>query len=255
MDAKISDQISQISEKWFDNVFQVVGNVYFDLEMLQDFRLGALMLMSTTDTELKYINSRLTAYDKRYNEDTVKYFPVLSKTNEQIDEFIVDPDNQRTLAAISPMNNFYKELPNFFHYILENNQRCKSMEMINIHIGTNSLTYPQDLKANIVNQIKSFNPLLTVTIYNRPLMQLDYADIQSMDMVFFNDLSIHVNNETFKEIIISRMEYASKRIFTYPVISEEIQEGESPEALLHNFKAVFGVFAEFEYIRRGVEIN
>lgn len=102
-------QMTAFSEGVFRNEFPPLNNIYIEFECFQDFNLGALLNMISTETEFRYIQSRLDSYQNRYDNRIAEHFPALGFTDQQVRQFRADPENIPYIHAGSPMTEYFYE--------------------------------------------------------------------------------------------------------------------------------------------------
>jgi hypothetical protein len=256
MDPIVSQAVGEASEEYFRAKFVPIRNIYLDIEVLQDFRLGALLHLITTQTELDYIRYRLKDYSNRLGSETMRYFPAIKDISEKdLDECIANKDKHRSLVVISPTTEFYMGLPDMIRHINENNSRCATeVYHVNIHIGTNSVILDQDLKENIIFQFKNFDKTLNTIIYNRPLSGMEEEIIRNIDITAVDNIKQFTNDPVIRKHF-SDSDFLNKQVLAHPYIDVELLEGETSEQLLSNTKTMLDVYCDFDYIQRKVEIK
>ena len=98
-----------------DYTFKLVNKIYIDMELLQDFKLGALLSTVTVKEEVEYIMSCLPVYNLKFNNRTAEYFPVLKKTDEELLSIV--KNNSIKTALLSPWTKIYNNLNVILKYL------------------------------------------------------------------------------------------------------------------------------------------
>lgn len=255
MDPEIDRILSNHAEEYFKAKFRPIADVYMDLEVLQDFRLFALLALINTKAEYDYIRYRLKEYSKRMTYDVMKYFPSIKGiTDADLDAYIADKSHHRSIALASPTTKFYSGIPNMITHINESNSRCpQSVGQVVFHIGTNSVILDQDLKDNIRRQFQLVDKNLGVTIYNRPLAEFEPELVATMDMVIIENLKQFTHNPITRKYLSDGV-FFNKQLLAYPYLETEPIKGETEAHLLNNTKVLLEVYCDFDYIERTITI-
>jgi hypothetical protein len=256
MEPSEEQAFNNIAEEYFQAKLKPIRNVYIDIEVLQDFKIGALLNLITTQAEYDYILYRIAEYSKRITDETMRYFPIIKNiSDEDLDAFIVDKENHRKLVVISPTTNFFMGIPDMIRHINEANTRSPhENKHVHFHIGTNSVILDQDLKNNILFQFKKFDNTLNITIYNRPLSEMEEALIKNIDITVIENIKRFTHDPIIRKHL-SDSAFFDKRILAYPYIDVEPIKGETVDQLLNNTKVMLDVYCDFDYIERKVELK
>lgn len=138
----IMNQIDAGNKNFFSDFDNPIKSIYIDMDFLQDYKLGALMNMITTDVEYEYIKSQIDAYNTSDTENITDSFPALGFTEEQVEEFVHDPKNTELLAIESPFYTSMQEFVDFMVMTLQSNQLKKYTDPLDIFVGCKSIQFP-----------------------------------------------------------------------------------------------------------------
>lgn len=249
-----TDLLEKVQKAYFEGDFSPIHYIYADLEALQDFRLGALLCLITTEPEYDYIQHRLPEYNGRFDDCTMKYFPIITDiTDKDIDAHIANPDNHLVLARVSPMTIAYDLLPELIVQMHMNNSRCGDSKRIELTIGTNSVRYGNQEKQNLANALTANDGFLDVTILNRPLTEIEHEVMMQFNVHLWYDVAKYLRDQVIGHEFGEESSFFEKRIFALPLLETIPKEGETAEQLLANTKAVLDVCCSFAYVERGLQ--
>lgn len=157
----IFSTISKGQEKIFNEISKSITSIYMDIEFVQDFRLGALLQLISSQEEYNYIYSKIEDYSTSMDDNTMKHFPLLKITNEQIDAYLKDPEHWFQISLESPFYVNLTEFTNLLALIVQQNIASKEKKSIEIFIGSSTMKYPKMSQVSFVNLfIKVFDNLL-----------------------------------------------------------------------------------------------
>lgn len=256
MEGQLPEKVQEeIRKAYFESDFTPMYHIYADLEALQDFRLGALLNMITTEPEYDYIIHQLPKYIGRFDDHTMKYFPVIEDiTDKDITKFIKDSNNHSLLTRISPMTSAFDLLPEFITQMHMCNHRCsEEKKRINLTIGTSSVIYTQSEKQNLIKLLTSMDGFLDVTIINRPFTKLEEETMFSFNVYLWYDIANYMRHPKVLQAMGEDNVFFNKKVFALPILENTPMEGQTVEDLLVNTKVVLDVCCDFEYVERGLQ--
>ena len=250
----IQDSLSNLSKAYFTEISEDVSTIYVDMEILQDFRIGALLQTVTVPEEIEYIQAQLPAYNARTDLETASHFPVLKKTDEELLEIIAK--NPLRTAILSPWTKIY----NNFHIVLKYlylNSRNKDMTVRPLTIVANSgdMLYPLALFDKFAKLIKATYPDAIVKVANYKRYEADADLYLHTDMFFLYDHEKFFNGSFMMEMMNSPT-YKTRTIYTTPYVNKKI--GLDPSEYLKSLTstgATLNLFFDFFYMPNGIELN
>jgi len=92
---------------FFNLLIKPVRRIYIDMELLQDFNLGALVTTLKNESEYQYVLKNIYVYNMRYDNLISKHFPDLKRSEEDIQKVLKDPKKQLQLNIFSPFTIVY----------------------------------------------------------------------------------------------------------------------------------------------------
>ena len=141
-DKFIQSQIDSGNRHFYENFDKPVSSIYVDMDFFQDYKLGALMNMLTTDVEYEYIKSQIDAYNQSDNENVTEMFPALGFTEEQVEAFVKDPANTDLLVLESPFYTTMYQFIIFMENVFQSNLIKKFTESTELFVGCGSFPFP-----------------------------------------------------------------------------------------------------------------
>lgn len=190
----IMSQIEQGNKRFFENFDKPITSVYLDMDFLQDYKLGALMNMISTEVEYEYIRSQIDAYNKSDTEIITNIFPSLGFKEEQVDAFIHNSENTDLLALESPFYTSLKAILDLFVDIIDSNIFKKSSEVLNVYVGCSSFSFPACGRYAFV---KLFGPVLfnaNINFLPTTLYEFQGRDIDDYDVYIVRHPSELINH-------------------------------------------------------------
>lgn len=256
MEQAIAQLTSDAAHEYFKQSVTTINNLYIDMEVLQDFRLGALLNLITTQAEFDYILFRLGEYSKRLDERVMCYFPAIDTiTDEDIDAFIVDSSNHRKLGYISPMTQVYQDIPGLANSILKLNEFAPDgIQLLTFHIGINSIVLDPDLKQNIINQFKKLGNDIKIVLYDTSLSEINKEVFETFDMFIVNNIKTFMYDKTIQKYLSDGL-FFNKRLLTHPYMEDSTGDKKVDEQRFHNTKIMLDVYCDFDYIERKVTLS
>lgn len=250
--------LSEFKDEYFKSMLNPIKHIYIDLEVLQDFRLGALFCLISTDSEYQYIKHVLEQeqcpYQVRLDDLTMSYFPAIkSITDDDITEFINDSANHKALVKVSPMTYMYTQFREIMQVIVDRNQSIdKSKDPgAKFHIGTNTVKYDNEDIFNLMVAFFSGDTRFPIVVYNKPLHAIgrDFKEYQMYFIYNISDFLQHPNHAVMFDVDIPILD---STIFGYPLLELQADTNEKKSELLANTELFFNTYTNFHYIPRGV---
>ncbi len=95
-----SDMVSKVQ-------YPDVNQLVIDFRCCQDFQLGAILSMISTQVEYAYVLSKLPEYQERIDDRVARFFPALKFTDQQIMSRLHNTNHITKVVAWSPMYLFF----------------------------------------------------------------------------------------------------------------------------------------------------
>lgn len=181
------DLISKVNEAILYSDFHEIKEVYIDLALLKDTRLGTIL--AEDKNTLPYITEHIPQYNIRPVRDFTFAFPKLKAKENTYRQMYMDPKYSKTIFNYSPDTLMYKYLPQMIDSVISSNARIKSDHRVKFTINT----YPVQLSEIADN----YKKILTLAIKDRVDVELictDQHEItaqrwQNYGMLFLDDIS------------------------------------------------------------------
>ena len=250
-DYMITEQdFDTMAHKYMERQMSFVSDIYFDLEVLQDFKFGAALCLAKNEIEYNYIIDKLDEYNRRYNDNIIEHMRLLPNiTDADINAFISDAKNHRVLGSLSPWTHVFRDMPAYMNDLIAKNSRAgNSASAINIHIGTSSVKYNDTLQANLSHSFYSINPIIRTHFYDTSIMGLPTTTIDKISIIAVNNIE-QMFAAPNAEKIINTEDFFDKQVIAPKLISVDIGD-EDPEKILGKTHAVLNTYFQFEYMRR-----
>lgn len=248
----IQDSLDSLSKSYFSDIKEKVSAIYIDMEILQDFRLGALLQTATVAEEIEYIQSCIPEYNHKLNLETASYFPVLKKTDEELDKII--KENPLKTAIVSPWTKIYNNLIVVLRSLYMNTKsKDVTPSPLLVVINTASMLYPIQLFDKLAKQIKSVYPDAVVKASSYERYEAEPELYLNTDMFFLYDHEKFFNSG-FIPTMLNEPKYRSRIIYTTPYVNKNV--GLDPSEYLKGLTstgATLNLFFDFYYMPTGVE--
>lgn len=219
-DIKRAKRFEQIKMNLLNNIFNPVSNVYIDLTMMKDTKLG-LMLSQATPEQRQYIYSCLDKYNSTYIcKDSFTFcFPKLAHLEQKYQ----DDYKQYTDDAINyaPDTMLFLQLYDILKTIDIHNAQSQS----NIHPMVTINTYPYQptklllLYLQILN--KAFSSITKFSYITKdPLHMTTWSSYQT---IFINNVApmVSVNSSPWKALAEDENWKIKTSIYAAPYISDD----------------------------------
>lgn len=248
----IQDSLDQLSKNYFTDISEDVSSIYIDMEILQDFRIGALLQTVTVPEEIEYIQAQIPEYNSRTDLETASHFPVLNKTDEELLEIM--KQNPLRTAAISPWTKIYNNLHVVLKYLYLNSKNKDTVvRPLKIVVNSGDLLYPLALFDKFAKMIKLTYPEVSVKVANYKRYEAEKELYLDTDMFFLYDHEKFFNSPFMMEMMNSPT-YKTRTIYTTPYVNKKL--GLDPSEYLKSLTstgATLNLFFDFFYMPAGIE--
>lgn len=243
------------NEKQFEMATKVIKRVYIDLDVLQDFRLGALIAMIDSQEKYDYIIKNTLVYEATYRNDITTAFPALGISDEQVDAYVADKHNWANLAVVSPFRTAAVEISEALSTIYAINQVKKYFDKIIVDIGMPTVVYTPPAREKLLmlilhdinNIILSFSPS---SLYENAKVPIDDYDIY-----FLKEASKLINHPSLVNGFRDR-KYSGKFIIALPELTTSDEElhasGTEPAEALNATAEFASLFVNFSYMQKTI---
>ena len=247
--------LEKLSESYFKDLTNPVDKIYVDMELLQDFKLGALLNTVTVKEEVEYIESCLPLYNTKFNNRTAEYFPVLKKADEELLNFAKENSVRTALAA--PWTRIYDNLNRILkHLYIRLKQTNDVVKPITVVINCIDITYSIKLFDIWAKEMKKIHPFVEFKLVGYPRYQAPLDFYTGFDMFFIYDHETFFNTEGLAAAISPGQRKVFKTIYSPPYINDKLglDPSEYPQALA-SAKALVNLICDFYYMPTGIQLH
>ena len=250
----IQDSLDNLSKAYFTDISDDVSTIYVDMEILQDFRIGALLQTVTVPEEIEYIQSQIPEYNARIDLETASHFPVLKKTDEELLQII--QKNPLQTAAISPWTKIYNNFHIVLKYLyLNSKNKDVNVKPLTVLVNSGDMLYPLALFDKFAKAIKTTYPEAIVKVANYKRYEAEADLYLHTDMFFLYDHEKFFNS-SFISGMMNSPTYKTRTIYTTPYVNKKI--GLDPSEYLKSLTstgATLNLFFDFYYMPAGIELT
>ena len=249
--SKLGELFDDVGKAYFENDTKPVTRVYVDLEYIQDLRFGALLYGLTVKQEMDYIHSRLDQYNNRYDRAVCKYFPVLKKTEEELDTLLRTPIVKDRICFLAPWTSVYFHLLELITYFKRHNRRfLESAPRMNLVINVSDIEYPVELKQHL-EQMLSKQLDINVEVHQLQRYTAELAEYLQYDFMMLYDYGQFVN--TFPAAFVGEGKFTDIRIVAQPYIEEGLgHKPEDYEFVLTSTEKGMDIYCDFSFLRSNI---
>lgn len=250
---RLSSILRKNNEREFEDMSEPVRRVYIDIEFLQDFRLGALIKLISTDVEYKYILEKLPLYSMSHGEPITSFFPDLGFTEDQVKEYMKDVRNWEALAMDSP---FYENVQAICYFIVQYTQHNLRMgydKPIDIYIGCTDLLYCVQARRRLAVILMDFLDTVNLVFIPTSLYEFEEVAIDDYDVYMVASANKLINHDLLVKKF-EKLEMSNKTIIGLEEIDtteEELKEaGVSLEDAFDATVEFCNMFVKFAFAKR-----
>lgn len=252
-------QIQKFQSKIIENDIEPIKNIYIDLRCLKDIQLGALLTYLHEDRDVEgysYVLAEVEHYRKRMDNTIMRYFPLLSYTEKQIEDRILDPTYTDKIVALSPTTGCYENLHRIFYVIKRRNDHFDRQYPTRIIFNVYPFKLTPYIQKFLTDVVNTICPQFKVGFIQKPLKYLSTSSLTDNGKLDFKIFFIwdvwdtflgedsHLKGPFTEDMLFFNAQvYGSKKFQILPK-EEEMEEG------LHNLELLRGylnICCEFEY--------
>ena len=248
------DTIQNLNRQYFDAIINPIEMIYVDMEMLQDFRLGALMTSITVKEEMAYIYSQIPKYNERLDLETAKYFPVLKKTDEELEEII--QKHPLMIAGMAPWTVIYNNFNAVLSFLNVSNKTTSSdRKPLTVVMNCADIDYPIELFDQLARTLNSVHGNVQFKLSHKARYEEDAEFYNQFNMFFMYDHEAFLNQEKLLDAYTTRDKFMNKIIYTLPIVNSSLNIDESEYAkALASTQSMLNLFCDFFYMRGGIAL-
>jgi len=237
-----------------EDEFTPISRIYIDMEMLKDFKLGALLTLIDSEAKYDYVRSQIPYYNHRLDDDTLKYFPKLSIDPELFNQRLIDPKYQVAISVVAPNTTFFYELGDILFNIINHNHRTGN-DTLSIKIDFVTQTIPalaDRIKHALKDRIRKYTNIRDVAFYQSKdyeFVSIDY--LKTLDIMYLYSYNKLMNEQhpCANAIKFPDMCFSHTSIFARPVADKVYEDPEQLLTELEYTRKVVGIFCrDFNYV-------
>lgn len=251
----INDTLDKLSEEYFQNMNSPIDKIYVDMELLQDFKLGALLNTVTVREEIEYIEACLPLYNTKFNNRTAEYFPVLKKTDDELLKFVKEKPVRTALLA--PWTRIYDNLNRILkHLYLHFTHMSNQAKSITVVINCADMKYPIRMFDMWATEMKMLHPFIDIKLVGYPRYEAPLDFYSEFDMFFIYDHEKFFNTDGLANAIAPMQNKIFKTVYSPPYINDSLNldPSEYPKALASS-KALMNLIVDFFYMPTGIKLH
>ena len=252
--SKLGELFDDVGKAYFNAEARPVTRVYIDLEYIQDLRFGALLYGVTVDAEMKYIHSRIKQYNNRYTLGTAEYFPVLKKTDKELDTLLHTPVVLDKICFLSPWTSVYFNFIELLVAIKQHNKRLlDSPPPITVVLNVSDVKYPTEL-VQYLSQTFSRQWDVRVEVQQLTRYVGDVSEYLEYQLMFLYDYGLFVN--TFSSAFVGEGKFSNTRIIAQPYIDMSLgHKPEDYEYVLTSTEKGMDIYCDFSFLRSNITLD
>lgn len=193
-DDQITEKLQGLYNEFFNSTLKPITKVYLDLELVQDFKLGALLSTVQVQEEIEYIQYCIPKYNARLTNSCASFFPVLKHTDLELSRRMKQPELIELITTTAPFNLGWDAVLAILHEIEQHNAIMNAASTISLVINVYDVVYPQPLKELLTDALKQEVPTVRV-IFTEEERYLA-PQYEQYNVLFLYDLPEFVRPET-----------------------------------------------------------
>ena len=250
---------TMLREAEYEQIHVIKNNIYLDLAYIQDYYLGMLLAILQSPEEYKYVYDQIPEYNERIQNGCAKYFPDLNVTEEQLFDFVKDPQYTVNLLRTAPITSGYSTLKEVWLSLMDHNQligepNIKYNVFVNIYPMTfSSKVHSKDaldkIRTIIKDRIKYFNSNCKVYVVDFPTKDISLKMFKDMHAFLIMDLQSLLEDKKKEEwlLVKGKMEHT---LFLCPRRHEhqlEFETQQDIDDMFHNGEVTMKLVCDFHY--------
>lgn len=239
-----ADVADMLGKEYMESLFVCLYKYYADVELFIDFRLTAILcLMSAEDYDI--VRKCIGKYNSRTTYDTVKYFPGLSITEEQIDDFLEDPE----LLVYTERMQSTTYVEQFIEMLKANdikNRLSGHEEVLEVYIGCNQQPVPHIHSKQLMEMILEQIPTAKVYITREGVDEYPQARMVGLQHFSVYNLERILNTPAFNAHVESGL-FAGRGLVS-PTRITRTNPGMTNKEVFEYTSELLNMFFDFNYI-------
>ena len=255
---RLQEAFNQSSEKAVLDENGPITEIYVDLEYLQDLRFGALLHTVSVKKEMEYINFKLPEYNQRLDYNCASYFPALGKTEEDLDNLLMNRDEIDLICFKAPFTSMYYEFTNMLVMITHHNHAVSSKrKSISIHVNVNNKLYPNELLKEFKAVLQERFTDITVNFTKEKPYTCPLSDYTEKQLLYIYNIEEFLKQDSATaKAFVADGKFFDKKIISFPYVNRSVIKNPEDDYLaLRSTRAQLDVYCDFQYVRSTIPIN
>lgn len=178
--------IEKINEAIMETEFHEITDIYIDLALIKDTRMGLLQTLSRGPMDIKYLIDHLDAYNHRPVRDFKYVYKDLPYTETELKNMYKDPERSSAIFNKSPDTDFSQNIDTFSKIIVTRNSRVKSRNAVKLHINTYPLTITENIRLFASMLEDYLQGIFEIDLISIPPGKVDPALWKRCDIIFLD---------------------------------------------------------------------
>lgn len=242
-DEKTTELLDTLSKEAVAPYVQQKEYIYIDVEMLYDFKLGAVIGLSRNKEEFDYIFKTLPEYLASSDFETAKHFPKCDLKEETLYKFLQDPVYNRLVSLTSPPTSLIEDLRDVIAGYNTVNTSKETKRPLKITINQTIIKLHQEAKDRLVDYIKSIDPHIQVRFTEYTWDTIPKEEIITYDLMIVYDIVEFLRENTVSQHALAIDKSLSQTtITTYKRINTNCTDKE--DQAIANFVAIMSMLCD-----------
>ncbi len=252
-----SSLMDQAEEELLKPLFEPINLVYIDADFLYDYRLGAMLLKTSTEDQYKYILEHIPEYTEGKSRSIAKYFPKLGFTDNEIEMAANDYGWQDLVHAAAPKTKFLDDLSLFLTRINTFNRSKMMTQPLQVIINSRYSPMPDSIWRELVGYIRDRDTVVRMSRTNyHTWYDVPRNLVERMSMILVYDLVDFLNEGTPSQSLLRQSKMLDKVILSPYQTEEDYDDPEKEEEAIRNFAAVMMTYTtEFSFVKKSIPIG
>jgi len=200
------DLCTQMSNELMKPFLKQKEYIYIDADLLYNYRLGAVLALTRGEEQYNYVVANMQKYLDAPTLECAKFFPDLNLTDQQLDEFIVNPKYYNFINAASPASNFIDNLGMMIRVMNTLNQSRETTRPLRLTINQRLIKIHPVYRRGIVHRIHDIDPTVIVDFTNyKNWFEVPEKLIEAQDFICVYDLIDFLRQGTSSQKVLATM--------------------------------------------------
>jgi hypothetical protein len=255
----IEKELRRLSMEYMTASNKPIKNIYCDVEIFHDCKIGGILHCAKTNTEFQYMISRLPAYLESWDIKRIwNAIPDVKLDGIALKKVMQDPKNQYTIGTGSPLLSTYTLLMEVLLGVMKKSKRSLDIDRapndVTLYLATTEFQYCERVQKRIVSRIQSVYPTLTVVWVDKPIHRMDAAFARSMDLLMVYDLVAFLDERyPPAAILVKERRWQESMIlspYQYDLSIPKATTIEGRDEVMSTTETMLSLLCHFKFIKR-----